>query len=672
MEWIIYELVFFLFGLILTAGGVILNFAINDFVVGFGTQMDTGGFGFVINTTWAVLRDIFNLSFIFGLVFIGFKMILRIDDANSKRWLVSLVLAALLVNFSLFITKFVIDFSNIIAVEMINEGMSQPIRSGTATVFAPAEGDSTRVDISRSMKKVMNIDTVASKETIEEKKLPGGATKPSWGLIFGTMMVFMVGAFVFFSAGILLIVRAAVLILLMIVSPFLFIGMVFPGLKGAGSKLWKMLFTRALLAPLYITLLYITLWIVGDYTGSLEQGTSNLGGALTANGETGRGADTIATTLGPFIIVTAFLWMSLVAAQKIGAEGGNTAVKMGKSIGGAARKRVVRTAGGAAARGGGALARNTAGRMAYNAANSDRGKRRAAGGFVDRQIAGFYKKVGDTSFDGRSKSKSGNFGKGAKGGYSANQAAKEKAEKQRAKDVERNPYDENGNPKANFEEMRNNDMQYVKAKEAKDYHTEEKKKSLDQDNELNTLKAKLEGTVNDADKREIERKIYDREQVVENTFEAEFESTAKELGLMGVKEMEKELKSANTRLEGEYKYAYVDELKKTRQKENAMWTNLNQGSGQAGAVSGAAIGTMFAGPLGTVVGAAVGAAVGKAVTGSNAATAATQTATITKEYGKDGRKKVKDKGANDILNKIKKEVEKDDDGGGDSDDENKT
>lgn len=353
---VIYGLVQSVFGFFLSVAGIILNYAINTFVIGFGTQFQDAGIGFVVNQSWAALRDIFNLVFIFGLVAIGFKMILRVNDSNSKRWLVMLILAALLVNFSLFITKFVIDFSNIVAVEIINEGLAGP-----DPVFRTQTNNSSRVDISMSMSEAMRLPTINnnSPQTINtinnsltNEEIEGRA---GWGLIFGTMIVYIVATFVFLAAAILLIIRAAVLIILMIVSPFLFIGMVFPSLQSSATKLWKMLFSRAFFAPIYILFLYITLTLTDRFVTAVSTGNNgpNIGGAMAGLTE-----QTISNTFGPFLIIVVLLMISLVAAQKIGAEGGGHAVSMGKSTMNYGRKKVV---GGAATQTAGRGARYASG-----------------------------------------------------------------------------------------------------------------------------------------------------------------------------------------------------------------------------------------------------------------------------------------------------------------------
>ena len=142
MEKVLYNFVVNVFGALVGWGGGVLDFGVNTFVLDFGTQFRATGLGDMVDQ---VVRDFFNITFIFGLVYLGFTMILKNDDANTRRWLVSLIIAALLVNFSLFISKMVVDASNIIATQVINAG----IDSG---VFLPkADTEGSQIDFAASI-----------------------------------------------------------------------------------------------------------------------------------------------------------------------------------------------------------------------------------------------------------------------------------------------------------------------------------------------------------------------------------------------------------------------------------------------------------------------------------------------------------------------------------------
>jgi len=66
-----------------------------------------------VQTGWTVFRDLANMVFIFVLVYIAIATILQLSNFNTKRVLATLIIVALLLNFSFFLTGIVIDISNI-------------------------------------------------------------------------------------------------------------------------------------------------------------------------------------------------------------------------------------------------------------------------------------------------------------------------------------------------------------------------------------------------------------------------------------------------------------------------------------------------------------------------------------------------------------------------------
>ena len=115
MQRLMLNIAFSVGGMFVFIGGFALDSAINVFVLNMGAMMN-GNVGYVVNAVWVIIRDVFNLLFIFALIFIGLKLIWSADDSSSKRALGSLVIAALLINFSLFFAKFIVDFTNIAAI----------------------------------------------------------------------------------------------------------------------------------------------------------------------------------------------------------------------------------------------------------------------------------------------------------------------------------------------------------------------------------------------------------------------------------------------------------------------------------------------------------------------------------------------------------------------------
>lgn len=299
-------------------GGLLLNYAVSDYVVGFGAMYQSSGLGNSINNLWAVIRDIFNLTFIFGLVFIGFKMIFNSDDSGAKKMLGSLVIAALLVNFSLFITKFVIDFSNIAAAQI-------------ASAFQAAGGASgATYAVSDSFMALMGLSGLFSLGAPIEQV---AGTSTGWTYIFGTLILYLTAAFVFAAGGLLLMIRFVALNFYMVLSPLMFLGFVFPGLSGVSRDYWKGFMSKAFFAPAYLLMLYIANQVLVGMRGA-----SGVGDFSNYMGSAANMQNNFQAVIPYFIMTIGFLVGALIVGQKMGVEGANTAVALGRRASGKARQ----------------------------------------------------------------------------------------------------------------------------------------------------------------------------------------------------------------------------------------------------------------------------------------------------------------------------------------------
>lgn len=317
------------FGLWVAVGGGIFDYAINNFVVNFGVQYQS--VDRTVTSLWITVRDLFNLTFIFGLVYIGFRMILFSEDNNARRWLINLIIAALLVNFSLFMTKFVVDVSNIAATQIINLGIAENIIK-----HDPVKNE---LRITNSLMTTMKLTTnysVGGVDTgVKEGNVPEGANV--FGYIVGTAFLFGVAGFVFMAGGVMLLLRAFMLILFIILSPFMFIGLVFPNFMGEAQKMIQSFLKRAFFAPIYFALLFISLSLIDGYQTFFAG--ANLGSALNAKAQTGGGdvvPESFASSFVSFFLICFFLVSALIIAQRLGVTGAATAMKYGKQLGRAA------------------------------------------------------------------------------------------------------------------------------------------------------------------------------------------------------------------------------------------------------------------------------------------------------------------------------------------------
>lgn len=319
---LVWVLVINITGLVLGLGGMLLDVGINTFVIGFGDLYRSSGLGVAVNNVWIILRDFINLGFVFGLVYIGFRMILDSSNSNTRRWLVQLIIAALLINFSLLATKFVIDFTNELSAQIAVEGFSgQPGPNGIH-----------QVEMSKMIVDKMGIGSIFGGGVIKNKGIENLAAGQGWGYIFGTGILFLVAGFVFAAGGILLMIRFIVLHLFMVLSPLMFIGWVLPFVGDQMSKYWKMFFGRAFFAPVYLLLLYLSVRIIDGLKESTRFSRDKINFADTFNGNGGEILNASQSTLPFFIMICGFMIASIVVAQKMSADGASQAISVGKSL----------------------------------------------------------------------------------------------------------------------------------------------------------------------------------------------------------------------------------------------------------------------------------------------------------------------------------------------------
>jgi hypothetical protein len=372
---ILWIIVVNVFGTWVWLTGIALNYSLGLFVIGFGDQFIESGLGANVDNMWRLVRDLFNLTFIFGLVYLGLKMILNSDDSSTKRNIIFLILAALLVNFSLFFTKFIIDFTNVTATTILNNIDRVPTMNITsitgATIAVP--------DIAGRIAQLLNLSSVLS----------GGDSTPAFGslaassgyayIVFVAIFLLVTG-YVFISGALLILARFIALNFFLIFSPVMFLGWVFPNFETVSRKYWREFLGRAFFAPIYVLLIYIVLILMaGYYSNRTLSPTSNATIGLFGQSATaGSATQEFMNLVVPFLMMTGLMIAALNISKRLGADGANTAISIGDNLQKRGRRFVTRNTAGAAYRmtvGNTATALNTSlnrglGRMAQGGALS--------------------------------------------------------------------------------------------------------------------------------------------------------------------------------------------------------------------------------------------------------------------------------------------------------------
>lgn len=658
----VYTIVVGFLGFFVGIAGNMLDFAITGYVIGFGDSFIKGGVGVAVDTLWVAIRDIFNLTFIFGLVFIGLKMILDSDDSGTRRWLIHLILAALLINFSLYITKFIVDFTNILATEI---AQSFPLDK------------SNKLSISYGFMNSLGITSLL------DVNAPLGDSP--WAYIFGSAILFLVMIFTFGAGAILLLIRYVVLCLYMVFSPLMFLGWVFPQLQGVTSKYWSGFLGRAFFAPIYLLLVYFSYYVVATIYGftNASGNTPDFKKALASGSANGTIGGSIEGTLMTFFIACIFLIASIVIASKLGADGANAALRIGNSAKDWGRRQAGNMAGGAtfglAARG----MRNTVGRGSDMLTRSDRFKQMAASSTLGKYAYKTAQKGAAASFDARQVGglgKTAGIGTGVAGGYAKSVKDKAAADKKFLEAIKTDVDTKDPKVRAEIEQRAKEIAEAAEAEKQKvmpametnlaNTTTEREKaaRAFEAERERleNTIKTQTVELNGSATLTPAERaqKIQDMEKNKKDLAKQEKDFKENDLKLRTIENqikdkignIEDRIKRADKYATAEVKYANQITYMKKLEKDATFWSRAGSvatgglGGQQVGASYGAAVagaGTATAAGLG-----AFGLMAGAATASAFADRTNQSLAELRKEYGQDGLKKVEKEAKNQKMKEL--------------------
>lgn len=382
--------------------GMILNYAVQFTVVDMAKNLKEIN---MVDDAWKTIRDVANMGFIFILLYAAIQTILGIGS-DTKKLIVNIVVVAILINFSLFFTKVVIDSSNVLSTFFYDA-----IAPGSLTESAPNTGLSNKLMQPLKLTSIWNnkdIEVLAGKKTITIG-------------VMGTILS-LIAAFVFFAVAVMLVIRFVVLIFVLILSPLAFIGYILPQLKTYKDQWIEALMGQAFFAPIYFMLTWIVIKIS---TGIIESPAGKImetGSFATAfTGIVGADGNALPPPLSSiailmnFIIVIVFLIASLIIAKK-------WADKAGHGVPGLT-KWATGLAGGATLGMAGRLGRGTIGRAGAAVGDNEGLKERAAkggvGGMAARLALATGRKTGSASFDVRGTPLSSSLGAGQaqKGGF---------------------------------------------------------------------------------------------------------------------------------------------------------------------------------------------------------------------------------------------------------------
>ncbi len=353
--------------------GVCISNIVYVFTVGLGSGLAyVGGFMFDITVAlslnsaayaldflsagWTTARDLANMAFILILVYIAFTIMFRAETARTMQMLALVIFIALIINFSFFFTRLVIDVGNILAVQFYNSisapsmaGTFATTNSNTGTLAGIATGAANSLgsqdvfkntkDLTASIMQALNIQELFNDNNF--KKFAQDSSFGSKFIILSFLYIaigacYFILAAMFFAVGVKFLVRIVVLWFLIIASPLAFVAKAIPGRPNVSGLYdqWQHELVSHAFYPAFFLFIF---FFISTIMSSLGSGTGILGGLasdlskLAANDQLG-GFIFIASSVANVGIrlgfVVAMLYIALKASEQMGVRGAQFANKV--------------------------------------------------------------------------------------------------------------------------------------------------------------------------------------------------------------------------------------------------------------------------------------------------------------------------------------------------------
>ena len=265
--------------------------------------------GGIVEIGWPIVRDFINMFFVIALVVIGLATALRIKEYQAQKALPTLIIIALLINFTPVICGLIVDASNII-MNLFLERLT-----GFAAIGESFEMQGSIIsELWRTPGHFFDIRYTAS----------------ALGQSLVMIIFDWVAAYVFFIFALLFIMRYVMIWALVIVSPIAFFSKIFPGAQKhlfksilGWDEWWKEFIEWSLLGVVAGFFLYLAEQLMTIAPGMISglppgQGTSSwVDNPLV---------DFVNNFL-PWMVVLVFLWLGYKIAKATSAMGAQGAIK---------------------------------------------------------------------------------------------------------------------------------------------------------------------------------------------------------------------------------------------------------------------------------------------------------------------------------------------------------
>lgn len=286
------------FGWILTGAATLFEWIVKPENISGPTGLLNNG---AVKDVWIMVRDTLNMTFILVLLFSAFCTVFQVEKWNLKKVWLSILINALLVNFSYPIARFFIDVSNVAMYYFLNN-----MFSGT--------GQGSGSSIMASFGQVSQLSEIL---------VPDGYAKAETSYIIAAIVFTFIFGVTLYVLAALFVIRLVALVMVVMFSPIGFVANIFPEMSKFASDWWSNLFKYSFFGPIMVFMMMVSLKIMASIPSNF-----NLAAQKNAPADM---SEWIAHTAF-FMIPIFILWMSMGIAQKMGIEGADKVVGSGQKF----------------------------------------------------------------------------------------------------------------------------------------------------------------------------------------------------------------------------------------------------------------------------------------------------------------------------------------------------
>src|SRR3989344_2529742 len=262
---------------------------------------------------WAVVRDISNWFFVVFFLISAVATILNFDRYHARRVLPRLLIMAILVNFSLFITGFVVNAANLLMYLFVSNGVGQFGDIGLILSNAM-----------RSVEARFSGDALAGSQFVaDDPQARMGLASLQLAFSVGSIAMAGLTTFIFFFLGLLLITRVVYLWVSIILSPLAFVMSSFDKTQTFFQKWSQRFINQSIFGIIAAFFIWLAAYLA-VYIASNPLGTSVSSVVLTDSNESKAMSILFQNMdmLFSFATIFVFLYLAMKISKEMSGEAG--------------------------------------------------------------------------------------------------------------------------------------------------------------------------------------------------------------------------------------------------------------------------------------------------------------------------------------------------------------